>query len=460
MENLTLKELVVATNGRLMMGKEGAFVNDVVIDSRKAKENSLFVAIVGENLDGHDFIEAAYKNGCKTFIKNESVSIKLNSSDINLIEVKNTEIALGDIAKYYKEKFEIPFIGVTGSVGKTTTRDMVYGVLSAKFNTLKNEGNLNNQLGVPLTLFTLKSSHECAVIEMGMSGFNEIEYLSNIVNPKIGVISNVGLSHIENLGSQEGILKAKMEITTNFDSSSILIVNGDDKFLSTIKGKEYDYTLKTFGFNTDNDIYCKDYIMEEESINFTCVINGEKQEIFIPTVGKHNIYNAMAAILVGMSLNLTLDEIKEGLKNFKATKMRLDILKNDNITIINDAYNASPDSMDAALKILGRYKNRRVAILGDMFEMGEHAEYGHRLVGKSSIDNVDILITIGNDSKFISEEAKNLGLNPESVYHFNTKEDAINKLDDLIQNKDVVLIKASRGMKLEKIVEYLNEQLN
>ena len=457
MENLTVKELVISTKGKLVLGDENNFVNDIIIDSRKANENNVFVAIVGENLDGHNFIQSAYDQGCRTFIKNDKVNIDLKQSDVNVIEVKDTEIALGDIAKYYKSKFEIPFIGITGSVGKTTTRDMVYAAVSSKYNSLKNEGNLNNQLGVPLTLFELNKEHECAVIEMGMSGFNEIEYLANIVNPKIGVISNIGLSHIEALGSQEGILKAKMEITTNFDSTSTLIVNGDDKFLSTLKDKEHVYTLKTFGFNNDNDIYCEDFIMGEDSITFTCIIDGNKEEIFIPAVGEHNIYNAMAAILTGMALEIPLKNIKEGLKYYKATKMRLDIVKDDDLTIINDTYNASPDSMKAALKILGRYKERRVAILGDMFEMGEHAEYGHRLVGESTIGNVDLLITIGEDSKFISDEAKKLGLCSNSIYHFATKEDAINSLDNLIQKNDVVLVKASRGMKLEKIVEYLSK---
>lgn len=457
MKCLTVSELVLATNGKLLSGNENDRVYDVVIDSRKASDKNVFVAIVGETLDGHEFMHSAYEKGCKTFIKNESTSIKLESSDINLIEVSNTEIALGDISKYYKEKFDIPYIGVTGSVGKTSTRDMIYAAISSKFNTLKNEGNLNNQLGVPLTLFNLDESYECSVIEMGMSGFNEIEYLANIVNPKIGVISNIGLSHIENLGSQEGILKAKMEITTNFDSSNTLIVNGDDKFLSKLNDKEYEYTLKTFGFNKDNDIYCEGYEMTEDSITFICNINGKKEEIFIPTVGEHNIYNAMAAILVGISLELTLDEIKNGLKNFKATKMRLDIVKNDKMTIINDAYNASPDSMKAALKILGRYKTRRVAILGDMFEMGEYAEYGHRLVGEASIGNADVLITIGNDSNFIIKEAKKLGFDEKNLYHFKTREDAINEIDSLLREEDIVLVKASRGMKLEKIVEYLNK---
>ena len=457
MNGLTISELLIATNGRVVVGNESDCIIDVVIDSRKANKDNVFVAVIGENLDGHKFMQSAYENGCKTFIKNASSSIKLNSSDINLIEVEDTQIAVGNIAKYYKEKFDIPYIGVTGSVGKTTTRDMIYATVSSRFNTLKNEGNLNNHFGVPLTLFNLDESYECAVIEMGMSNFKEIEYLANIVNPKIGVISNIGLSHIENLGSQEGILEAKMEIATNFNKSNTLVVNGDDKFLATLKEKNLNYSLKTFGFNKNNDIYCESYEMNEEDLTFTCYIDGKKEEIFIPTVGEHNIYNAMAAILVGKELNISLDDIKKGLKNFKATKMRLDIIKNNKMTIINDAYNASPDSMEAALKILGRYKNRKVAILGDMFEMGEHSEYGHRLVGKYAIDNTDLLVAIGKDAIFMCDEAKSLGFDESNIYYFNTKEEAIENIDRLIKEDDVVLVKASRGMQLEKIVEYLNK---
>ena len=457
MNSLTISELVSATNGRLVFGNESDCIIDVVIDSRKANKDNVFVAVIGENLDGHKFMQSAYENGCKTFIKNASSSIKLNSSDINLIEVEDTQIAVGNIAKYYKEKFDIPYIGVTGSVGKTTTRDMIYATVSSRFNTLKNEGNLNNHFGVPLTLFNLDESYECAVIEMGMSNFKEIEYLANIVKPKIGVISNIGLSHIENLGSQEGILEAKMEIATNFNESNTLVVNGDDKFLATLKEKNLNYSLKTFGFNKNNDIYCESYEMNEEDLTFTCYIDGKKEEIFIPTVGEHNIYNAMAAILVGKELNISLDDIKKGLKNFKATKMRLDIIKNNKMTIINDAYNASPDSMEAALKILGRYKNRKVAILGDMFEMGEHSEYGHRLVGRYAIDNTDLLVAIGKDAIFMCDEAKSLGFDESNIYYFNTKEEAIENIDRIIKEDDVVLVKASRGMQLEKIVEYLNK---
>jgi len=458
MEYLTIKELILASEGQLVSKcSEETLVNDIVIDSRKASKENAFVAIVGENLDGHDFINLAINQGCKTIIKNKDNNVDIENKEINVIEVNNTEVAFGDIARLYKNKFEIPFIAVTGSVGKTTTRDMVYSTISAKYNSLKNVGNLNNQFGVPLTLFNLNKEHECAVIEMGMSGFNEIEYLVNIVNPQIGIISNIGYSHVEHLGSRDGIFKAKMEITTNFDENSLLIVNGDDDCLKTLKDKHLVYKLKTFGFEKDNDIYCESFEMDEDNINFIAVIDGKREEFFIPTVGKHNIYNAMAAILVGINLNMTLEEIKDGLKNFQCTKNRLDIIKSNNLTIIDSVYNASIDSMTAALNILGRYKSRRVAILGDMFEMGEFAEFGHRQVGKSALNNVDILISIGKDSEFIVKELKENNMNPDNLYHFETKEEAIEKLDDIIKENDTILVKASRGMHLEKVVEHLNK---
>ena len=458
MEYLTIKELILASEGQLVSKcNEETIVSNIVIDSRKAGKDSAFVAIVGENLDGHNFINLAINQGCKTIIKNKNNNVDIENKEVNVIEVSDTEIALGDIAKFYKNKFKIPFIAVTGSVGKTTTRDMVYSTISAKYNSLKNVGNLNNQFGVPLTLFNLNKEHECAVIEMGMSGFNEIEYLANIVNPQIGIISNIGYSHVEHLGSRDGIFKAKMEIATNFDENSLLIVNGDDDCLKTLKTKDLVYKLRTFGFDKDNDIYCESYEMDEESINFVADINGTNEEFFIPTVGKHNIYNAMAAILVGLNLNMTIEEIKDGLKNFQCTKNRLDIIKKDKLTIIDSVYNASIDSMSAALNILGRYENRRVAILGDMFEMGEFAEFGHRQVGKAALGNIDIMIAIGKDSEFIVKELKENNMNENNLYHFETKEEAIENLDNIIKDDDVILVKASRGMNLEKVVEYLNK---
>lgn len=456
MEKLTVKEIVEASKGNLKCGKDSEFVENIVIDSRLAKKNTAFVAIVGENNDAHKYIGPAYELGCRVFIVNEGKNIDIKE-DMNIIEVQDTSKALGDIGHYYKSKFDIPFIGITGSVGKTTTRDMVYAAISSEKVTLKNEKNFNNHFGVPLTLFNLDSSYECAVIEMGMSGFGEIEYLANMVNPKIAVISNIGLSHVENLGSQEGIFKAKMEITTGFGKDNTLIVNGDDKFLSTLRDLQKDYKLVTFGFEKYNDIYCVSYDMKDNSIEFDCSIMGDIEKIYIPTVGKHNIYNAMAAIAVGMEEGISIDGIKRGLSNFKATGMRQDIRKIGEYTVINDTYNASPDSMEASLSILGRYEGRKIAVLGDMLEMGELAEFGHRRVGKACISNSDVIITVGENSKFINKEAEENGFDSNNSFNFEKLEDAREFLGKFIKSGDTMLFKASRGMKFEKFVEYLEE---
>lgn len=454
MNKLTIRELITATNGTPILGGLDATVEGIVIDSRKANSTNAYVAIIGENLDGHQFIQSAYDNGCRTFIiSNSKTILPVREEVINVIVVEDTQLAMGHIGTYYKNKFNIPYIGVTGSVGKTTTRDMIHSALTGKFNAHKNVGNLNNHLGVPLTLFELNEEHECAVIEMGMSHFKEIEHLADMVHPQIGVISNIGLSHVENLGSQEGVLQAKLEITKNFGENNTLIVNGDDKFLSTLKTKELPYKLKTFGFGEDNDIYCKHYFLGKKYITFDCVIDNNIERFTVPAIGEHNILNSMSAILVGLELGLTLDEIRDGLQTYTATGMRLDVIEDEKYTIINDCYNASPDSMTSSLKVLGNFENRKVAILGDIFEMGNLAESGHRAVGKPVVENADLLITIGNDSKFIKEEAINLGFNKEKAYHFNTKEDFFKEIDEILQEKDTILVKASRGMKLETVVE-------
>ena len=456
MEKMTIKELVKACKGQQILGGLDDTIEGIVIDSRKANNSNAYVAIIGENLDGHSFIDSAYENGCRTFIISDSkAKLPIRKEVINVILVEDTQLAMGHIGNYYKEKFKIPYIGVTGSVGKTTTRDMIYSALTGKFNAHKNVGNLNNHLGVPLTLFELNNSHECAVIEMGMSHFGEIEYLADMVYPQIGVISNIGLSHVENLGSQEGVLKAKLEITKNFNENNTLIINGDDEFLATLKNKELSYKLKSFGFNKNNDIYCVDYNMTRNNIEFKCMINNKEETFTVPTIGQHNILNAMSAILVGLELGLTLDEIRNGLNTYTATGMRLDIIEDEKYTVINDCYNASPDSMKASLKVLNTFDTRKVAILGDMFEMGDMAEMGHRQVGVAVVENADLLITIGEDSKFIGDEAISLGYNKDNVFHFNNKEDLFDKIDDILKQDDTILVKASRGMKLEDVVNRL-----
>ena len=463
MISLTVEEIIKSTEGKLIYGDNNYEIKKIVIDSREADESSLFVAVIGESQDGHKYIKSAYELGCRAFLISDDSFLTDGLEGSSVIKVDNTEIALGKIAKYYRGAFDIPVIGVTGSVGKTTTRDMIYSVVSNKFNTLKNEKNLNNQFGVPLTLFNLNREHECAVIEMGMCGFGEIEYLVDIVRPKIGVISNIGMSHIELLGSQEGIFKAKMEIATYFDESSTLVVNGDDKFLSKVY-KEYmesdkkGYTVYSFGKNKNNTVCLLDSknIGDEKTI-FSVKIEGMEGivELAIPTVGEHNLYNAMSAIIVGRVMGMEMDEIREGLMNFVPTKDRQDVIKTDKYTIINDVYNASPDSMIASMKVLNLYDTRKVAIFGDCLEMGSFAEEGHRKVGAQTLDKVDVIITTGEAARFIGTEAKERGFDLSNVYHFETKEELINSLDEILQNNDSILVKASRGMKFEDIVKYL-----
>ena len=463
MISLTVEEILKSTEGKLICGDDNYEVKKIVIDSREADNDSLFVAILGESQNGHNYIKSAYDLGCRAFLISDESFITDDMEGSSVIKVENTETGLGKIAKYYRGAFEIPVVGVTGSVGKTTTRDMIYSVVSNNFKTLKNEKNLNNQFGVPLTLFNLGREHECAVIEMGMCGFGEIEYLVDIVRPKIGVISNIGMSHIELLGSQEGIFKAKMEIATYFDEGSTLIVNGDDKFLSEVyknyinSGKE-GYAVYSFGKNKDNTISLIDFESDEyNSTVFHAKIEGIENpvEFKIPTVGEHNVYNAMSSILVGRELGMTIDEIKSGLMDFIPTKDRQDIIKTDDFTIINDVYNASPDSMIASMKVLKPHECRRVAIFGDCLEMGDFAEEGHRKVGLQATDKVDVIITTGEAAKFIGIEAKERGFDLSRVYHFDTKQELIDSLDEIIEKGDAILVKASRGMKFEDIVKHL-----
>ena len=463
MISLTVEEILKSTEGKLIYGNENNEIKKIVIDSRLANSQSLFVAVIGEVQDGHKYIKDAYELGCRAFLISDESFITKELESSSVIEVENTEISLGKIAKYYKGAFDIPVVGVTGSVGKTTTRDMIYSVLSNKFNTLKNEKNLNNQFGVPLTLFNLNREHECAIIEMGMCGFSEIEYLVDIVRPKIGVISNIGMSHIELLGSQEGIFKAKMEIATYFDEASTLIVNGDDQFLSKVyedynRDNKEGYTVYSFGKGLNNTISCKKITtVENEKTLFTVSIEGVAEELDfeIPIVGEHNVYNAMSSILVGRVLGMSFEEIQEGLLTFKPTKDRQDVIETNSFTIINDVYNASPDSMIASMKVLSLYDKRRVAILGDCLEMGEFAEAAHRKIGVQTLDKVDILLTTGEAAGFIATEAKERGFDLSKVYHFNKKEELIASLSNILKKDDAILVKASRGMKFEDIVEHI-----
>ena len=459
MISLKINEIVEATGGSLLVGNREAHVSNIVIDSRQVNGDSMFIAIVGENTDGHKYIKSAYDLGCRSFMVSRDVDELEQLLDASVVMVENTEYAMGRLAKYYKSKFDLPVIGITGSVGKTTTRDMVYSVVSNKFKTLKNEKNLNNQFGVPLTIFNLENEHECLVVEMGMSGFGEIDYLADIVRPDVAIISNIGMSHIEHLGSQEGIFRAKMEITNYFSPDECLIVNGDDEYLSRLRQEnDLSYPVFTFGKDKKNTIVLKSVEYSQEDTSFTVSIDEENHDFKIPTLGDHNVYNAMSAILVGIRMGMSFDEIRTGLMSFESTGDRQKFINTDRYTIINDVYNASPDSMIASLKVLALQKDKRkVAILGDCLEMGDFEEEGHRRIGLQSVRRTDVIITQGKAARYIGIEAQEHGFDLSNIYHFDTKEELIDDLKNILEKGDVILVKASRGMAFEDIVNYLKE---
>lgn len=447
MENIALDQIVGLLDGKVENYKENITINKVSTDTRTIENGSLFVALKGENFNGNKFVSKAEENGAVCAIVSEKVDC-----NIPYIIVDNTLFALGKIANHYKNQFKIPFIAVTGSVGKTSTKEVIASVLGKKFNVHKTDKNFNNEIGLPHTLFNLNKKHEVSVVEMGMNNFGEIERLASIAVPSIGVITNVGTAHIENLGSREGILKAKMEITSGFDKDSILIVNGDDDYLKNINNKPYKVIKVSLNGNGDYNAY--DLVdLGEYGIEFKVNYKGNEEIIKVNSPGVYNVYNALISIAIGEILEMDINDIKEGIKDFVPCGMRMNIqtLKNG-VKIIADCYNANPESMKASLGVLSSFKgNKKIAVLGDMFELGDYAEKGHRETGIYARDKADMLIAIGENAKYIYDEAKEY----IDCKHFINKEDAEKYLLQKLEPKDIVLVKASRGMKLETVIDYI-----
>lgn len=449
MDKITVNEIIAATDGELICGSMEAYARNVSIDSREVSNNTLFVALKGENSDGHNYIDKAFENGASIVISEKNI---IGSGAV--VKVESSSRALGKISKFYKKKLTLKTVAVTGSVGKTTTKDMLSAVMNMQYNTLKTEGNFNNELGLPLTILRLKNTHEAAVLEMGMSEFGEIDYLADIARPDVGIITNIGMSHIENLGSQEGIFKAKTEICNYFNKDSLLIVNADDKYLKNalnFKG------FSVVGYGIENDCQYKARDIENlglEGTKFSVDIYDREYRIHIKTPGVHNVYNALAAIACGVHYNIGPNKIIEGIENFSLTKMRMSVEKAGSITVINDCYNSSPDSVNAALKVLATQNTRKVAVLGDILEMGEFAKDAHYKIGEEvAKNNIDVLLTAGKNARFIAEGAK-----IEEVYSFDTTDELVLNISKFTRENDTVLVKASRGMHFEKIVEKITEE--
>jgi len=462
MELLYCREILSATGGILISGKMEDTISNISTDTRQIAGGDFFIPIAGERFDGHDFIADAFRegaSGCLTHRDLEGLDVPMEGRII--IRVEDTARALRDLASYYRSKFNIPVVGITGSVGKTSTKEMIACVLARKYNVLKTSRNLNNEIGLPLTVFNLNSSHEIAVFEMGMSALGEISRLTAIAKPSIAVISNIGISHIEKLGSKNNILKAKMEILEGLSDDGIVILNGDDDLLLGLKGLLRFRTIY-YGMGEGMDYQAYNIRTGEKGTFFEIFLGNKEYTVEIKVPGVHNVYNALAAISTGMVMGIPPEDIIEGIAMFRSGDMRLDIKEYNGIKVINDVYNASPDSMQAALRVLKDVSaERRIAVLGDMLELGRWSEEAHRSVGRfAALCNPDYVIAVGNYSSFIIEGARENIKGKMETFALKNNEEAIELISSVIKAGDAVLVKGSRGMRMERIVERIKELSN
>lgn len=450
MLELSFEEILRATNGEVIKKPEKYDVNKVSTDTRKIEEKTIFIALKGERFNGNTYVKEAFNKGANLCIVDEILfNVEEIPNEAGVIKVENTRIALMDLAKFYREKLGIKVIGVTGSAGKTSTKDLLAALLSHRFNVFKTKGNFNNDIGLPLMILELDSTYDIAILEMGMSDLKEIEKLAEIASPDMGVITNIGLSHIENLKTRDNILKAKMEIATYFNNNNILIVNGNDDKLSTVNSNSY--KLVKTGIGEQFEIGAKDIELKEFSSEFTVYTPEGNMKFSLDMPGQHNIGNLMLGICIGRELGLTLEEMSKGLSNLEATSMRLELFKRENFTVINDCYNSSPSSVISAIDVMLNVNgNRKVCILGTMRELGDESVKAHREVGAYAKNkNIDLVLCCGDYSENIAE-----GFG-DSCKVYENKEELIADLKNIIKNEDVILVKASRSMKFEEITNKL-----
>jgi UDP-N-acetylmuramoyl-tripeptide--D-alanyl-D-alanine ligase len=458
MVKLNAADIAAAVQGNIISGPKDAIIDRVSLDTRTLEPGSLFIPLRGERFDGHDFLHQAAEKGARAALVDREG--EYHFPGVTVIRVKDTLEAFHSLALWYRNKFDADFVAVTGSTGKTTTKNIIAEVLRSKYNVLKSEGNFNNQVGLPATIMRLDESHRAAVVEMGMSGYGEIRALMKIVRPKVSVVTNIGMSHIERLGSREGILRAKMEIFEGMDQNPTAVVNADDPLLcqgvKSLKAATVYYGVDAGDYRA-SDIRSRG----EKGTSYTLLAEGKSFEVTLPLPGRHNVYNSLAAVAVGRVFNIGFPDIIKALRGLKGEKMRLSIQTSPGgVKVINDAYNASPDSMKSALEVLRDAKgDRKIAVLSDMLEMGDFAEEGHALVGTYAAESgVDILITVGDYSRYIACRAKERGMDLSSVYHFESKREAAQLLDGLLKKGDVVLVKGSRGMRMEELASRILER--
>ncbi len=447
MKLITLGDIAEACGGDYIgeKVKMTTAITSVVIDSRLVTEGSLFVAIKGERTDGHLYIKKAFELGAVC-----AVSEQVIDTDMPYILVKSSEQAIKDIAEYYRSLFcNIEVIGITGSVGKTSTKEMIASVLSQEFVVHKTQGNFNNELGVPLTLLAMPEDTEVAVIEMGISDFGEMTRLSKMVRPTVCVLTNIGCCHLENLKDRDGVLKAKTEMFNYKEEDALIFVNGDDDKLATVEN-----VTATYGLGEQNDYFAENIENSgANSVKCTLCFDGKKLDVTIPALGNYMVANALGAAAVGKALNMSDESIVKGIESYTTVGSRANLIDTEIIRIIDDCYNANPTSVKAAIDTLCNMKGRRIAVLGDMKELGEKEIELHAEVGKHAAKSgVDVLVTVGSLAKSLSDNADGV-----ETYHFDTVEQAIEEIDTILHKDDTVLVKASHSMHFEKIVEFLKE---
>ena len=470
MENCKIRELIKTVSGKLIQGDWDCSINRISIDSRTLIPGDLFFAIVGPNFDGHDFIMEAFNKGAVGAVACKGASNLLQNEQIDkdkiIIEVKDTLSALQDWSKHYKDKFKTFNICVTGSNGKTTTKEIIAHILSREFPLLKTYGNYNNEIGIPLTLLQLDKAHKLLVAEMGMRGLGEIRTLTDFIPPDLAVITNIGEAHIGLLGSKDNIFKAKSELLQSLDEDGIAILNRDDLYFFKMQEIVQDKKVYTFGIENKSDIMAGNIRMvSDKGMSFTLKVqSGKSREIYFPLLGKYNIYNALAASTAAFTLGIELDLIERGLSSFKPLDLHMQLSNfYKGIKILNDSYNASPLSVKSALETLAEVgkTNRKIAILGDMLELGEKADFYHREIGKEAAKlSIDILITVGQRGKIIAQSSKEEGMAKERVFSFekNEKLNLAKKLLSLTKPGDFILLKGSREMKMEEILEFWQKE--
>ncbi|SFI15719.1 UDP-N-acetylmuramoyl-tripeptide--D-alanyl-D-alanine ligase [Tindallia magadiensis] len=462
MKPLVISKIVRYAEGHISESIEkDRLINHVTIDSRQCRKGSLFIPLKGNQWDGHSFINDAANQGATACLYEPALYAKEDiPTNMIGIAVEDCQRALERLASSYREEFTIPFIAITGSNGKTTTKDMTAAVLSSKYQVLKNPGNYNNHIGLPLSILGLDNNHQVAVLEMGMSGAGEIGLLSKIAKPDYAVITNIGMAHVENLGNRLNIAYAKKEITEGLSPKGTLLLNKEDDYYEVLCNNHLkDYEITSVGLQDKTAFHaCGIEDLGQDGFKFQTNETGDFF-FYVRQPGMHNITNALFAIKIALLFGLKNEEIQNGLNNLKPAAMRMEICRLHHADVVNDAYNANPDSMKAAIQFISQYPaERRIAVLGDMYELGEHTESAHKDIGNEIIKKqIDYLITVGDFASWIASEAVAGGMDFQMISNTKDYREAANILKKMIRKGDVVLLKASRKMSLEKMVHLIEE---